>query len=347
MSKLSDLLLSSGFADPYFSGSDDERSMQALYDAILEALLSGGVLPEETVNQLLGDKADEEAGKRLEELIRQIMERMQESGYITPAPDPESSQARGEQGGTGGERARAPVEVRGHRQGHRLPRLSRAARSAGFARQEQLRPPRHARSGDRHRGLRRDEGLRVRRHAEPRRQRHGAQRRPRARARPSASDAIDVEYEDLVVVQGEYQSSCATVLMLDCSHSMILYGEDRFTPAKRVALALSQLIRHAVSRRHAEPRAVPRLGGGSAAQPARTREGRPLLHEHARRSAPRAPHPRAPAEGHAADHDDHRRQAVGPDAARRAHLPQRLRPRPAGRLRDAARGRKLPQGGDS
>src|SRR6201999_4044476 len=49
---------------------------------------------------------------------------------------------------------------------------------------------------------------------------------------------IRVKHEDLMVVQGEYQSSCATVLMLDCSHSMILYGEDRFTPAKRVALAL-------------------------------------------------------------------------------------------------------------
>ena len=55
--------------------------------------------------------------------------------------------------------------------------------------------------------------------------------------------SIDVDYEDLMVVQGEYQSSCATVLMLDCSHSMILYGEDRFTPAKRVALALANLIR--------------------------------------------------------------------------------------------------------
>ena len=54
---------------------------------------------------------------------------------------------------------------------------------------------------------------------------------------------IDVDYGDLVVTQGEYQSSCATVLMLDCSHSMILYGEDRFTPAKRVALALANLIR--------------------------------------------------------------------------------------------------------
>ena len=90
MSKLSDLLLSSGFNDPYFSGSEDERSMQALYDAILEALLSGGVLPEDTLKQLLGDQADAEAQQRLEQLIQQIMERMQENGYITSAPDTEA-----------------------------------------------------------------------------------------------------------------------------------------------------------------------------------------------------------------------------------------------------------------
>ena len=54
---------------------------------------------------------------------------------------------------------------------------------------------------------------------------------------------IDMDYADLHVHQCEYQSSCATVLMLDCSHSMILYGEDRFTPAKKVALALAHLIR--------------------------------------------------------------------------------------------------------
>jgi Ca-activated chloride channel family protein len=54
---------------------------------------------------------------------------------------------------------------------------------------------------------------------------------------------INLEYEDLHVHQCDYQSSCATVVMLDCSHSMILYGEDRFTPAKKVALALAHLIR--------------------------------------------------------------------------------------------------------
>jgi Ca-activated chloride channel family protein len=66
------------------------------------------------------------------------------------------------------------------------------------------------------------------------------------RDRRTAGDpftGINVDYQDLMIAQGEYQSSCATVLMLDCSHSMILYGEDRFTPAKRVALALANLIR--------------------------------------------------------------------------------------------------------
>ena len=61
--------------------------------------------------------------------------------------------------------------------------------------------------------------------------------------REGAKVPLDLEYSDLHVHQCEYQSSCATVLMLDCSHSMILYGEDRFTPAKKVALALTHLIR--------------------------------------------------------------------------------------------------------
>jgi Ca-activated chloride channel family protein len=48
--------------------------------------------------------------------------------------------------------------------------------------------------------------------------------------------------EDLEVHETEHLTSCATILMLDISHSMILYGEDRITPAKQVALALSELI---------------------------------------------------------------------------------------------------------
>jgi Ca-activated chloride channel family protein len=62
-------------------------------------------------------------------------------------------------------------------------------------------------------------------------------------AREGIGLPLNLEYDDLHVHQCEYQSSCATVMMLDCSHSMILYGEDRFTPAKKVAMALSHLIR--------------------------------------------------------------------------------------------------------
>ena len=65
----------------------------------------------------------------------------------------------------------------------------------------------------------------------------------RAIARQGPGVPLDLEQDDLEVRQADYESSCATVLMLDTSHSMILYGEDRFTPAKRVALALAHLIR--------------------------------------------------------------------------------------------------------
>ena len=86
----------------------------------------------------------------------------------------------------------------------------------------------------------------VAREAEERRQSavgSRSRRRQPPQSRLRSAVKINVTHEDLMVVQGEYQSSCATVLMLDCSHSMILYGEDRFTPAKRVALALAQLIK--------------------------------------------------------------------------------------------------------
>ena len=148
--------------------------MQALHDAILDALFNGGVLPEETIERLLGDPADgdqDDARSKLEELIQQIIERMGEEGYITMPPDLEAERERRRQGRGGGGPDAAAGHVRGHRQGARLPRLPRAARSARLARQEQLRPARHARAGDRRRDDRRAEAVRVRRHAEPRRRR--------------------------------------------------------------------------------------------------------------------------------------------------------------------------------
>src|SRR5436189_5979471 len=104
VSKLSDLLLSSGFGNPYAT-DEAERTMQALHDAILDALFNGGVLPEETIERLLGDPADadqSDARSKLEELIDQIIERVAQQGYITtpPALDQERARRRG-RGGQG------------------------------------------------------------------------------------------------------------------------------------------------------------------------------------------------------------------------------------------------------
>jgi Ca-activated chloride channel family protein len=244
MAKLSDLLMASGFRDPYFSGTDDDRSMQALYDAILEALLSGGVLPDETLQQLLGEDDSDEARQRLEQLIQQIIQQMQESGFIAPAPDLAPEQARRQAGtgpGQGEESPPARFEV-----------TDKALDFLGFKALRDLLGSLGKSSFGRHDTRDMATGIEASGATKPyefgdtlnldasatvlkavsRRLSSGA----------SGGGTIDLEYDDLVVAQGEYQSSCATVIMLDCSHSMILYGEDRFTPAKRVAMALSQLI---------------------------------------------------------------------------------------------------------
>src|SRR5438067_11989963 len=115
VAKLSDLLLASGFSNPY-GGDDDERTMQALHDAILDALFNGGVLPEETIERLLGDPADADQGdarSKLEELIQQIIERMAQEGYITTPPDLDSERERrqGRAGGRGPDQPPVTFEV--------------------------------------------------------------------------------------------------------------------------------------------------------------------------------------------------------------------------------------------
>jgi Ca-activated chloride channel family protein len=264
VSKLSDLLLASGFGNPY-GADEEERTMQALHDAILDALFNGGVLPEETIQQLLGDPADgdqEDVRSRLEELIRQIIERMGEQGYITTPPDlePERQRRSGRAGGQGPDQPPVTFEVTDKTLdflGYRALRdLLGSLGKSSFGRHdtreqatgvETTGAPKPYEFGD---TMNLDAAATllnaVAREAEERR---GAPPREFQRiltasggGRP-APVRINVTHDDLMVVQGEYQSSCATVLMLDCSHSMILYGEDRFTPAKRVALALAQLIK--------------------------------------------------------------------------------------------------------
>jgi Ca-activated chloride channel homolog len=276
VSRLSDLLLSSGFTNPWGdpSAGDEDRTLQALHDAILEALFSGGVLSEEALQQLLGEPADgdqEKARQQLEDLIQQIIDKMMEQGFVTGAPDlePEREHRRGTGGGYGEDAGPVKFEVTDKALdflGYRALRdlLGSIGRSSAGRHDtrhlstgvEAIAAPKPYEFGD---TLNLDPSSTImnavqRLHAEGRPIRDSGfgirdsersqgsvieSRTPNPESRP----VIDVDYPDLMVAQSEYQSSCATVIMLDCSHSMILYGEDRFTPAKRVALALSHLIR--------------------------------------------------------------------------------------------------------
>jgi Ca-activated chloride channel family protein len=244
VAKLSDLLLSSGFGNPYAT-DDDERTMQALHDAILDALFNGGVLPEETIEKLLGDPADGDQGdarSKLEELIQQIIERMAQEGYISTPPNLDAERERRQgQGGNGPDQGPVTFEVTDKTLdflGYRALRdllgsLGKSSYGRHDTREqatgvETTGAPKAYEFGD---TLNLDAAATLL-NAVQRQHEHG-----------ESTARINVTHEDLMVVQGEYQSSCATVLMLDCSHSMILYGEDRFTPAKRVALALAQLIK--------------------------------------------------------------------------------------------------------
>ncbi|MEO7193005.1 MAG: VWA domain-containing protein [Vicinamibacterales bacterium] len=257
VTQLSDLLLSSGFNNPWDPQNDEDRSMQALHDAILDALLNGGAMSEEMIDKLLSDAtdpgADGEPGKetqrdRLEQLVQQIIEKLTEQGYVSVSGKPGAQQFQdpsGQGGATGGEGPTRfevtdkAIDFLGYRALRDL--LGSMGRSSvGRHDTRELAtgidaggPPRAYEFGD---TMNLDASATV----------LNAVKRAMVAGRPliEAGGGIAVDYEDLMITQGDYQSSCATVILLDCSHSMVLYGEDRFTPAKRVALALSNLIRH-------------------------------------------------------------------------------------------------------
>ncbi len=237
MQALSDFLLDSGFYDPYssrFQEFNGDQTMENLREAIRQALESGELFDEEAQ-----EKFNQLDAQQVEELIDQIIEKMQEQNFIN-AEQPEEGQ--GQQGDGNGE-ARFEVTDKG-------------MDFLGYKALRELLGPLGKSNLGRHDTRHEAAGVEI----------NGSSKLyefgdtlnlditatlSSVFAREGIASAVEgeehtpmnIEYSDLHVHQSDYQSSCATVVLLDCSHSMILYGEDRFTPAKRVAMALSHLIR--------------------------------------------------------------------------------------------------------
>ena len=249
---LSGFLMDGGFAGgphyhPYWgwSGDEDVNSTDALKQALLKALLESGQLTQEMIDELRGEgTGDKEVQKQIAELLDDLVQRMVEEGYINlETGNPQIPGATYDVTGQGkiDEAKQAAQQVQfnltqkgmdflGYRAlrgllsalgksslgSHDTPHLSTGVEAEAASKQYEF--------GD-------TMNLDI------------AATLKNAIEREGVSVPLNLDYGDLMVHQAEYRSSCATVLLLDISHSMILYGEDRFTPAKRVALAMSHMIR--------------------------------------------------------------------------------------------------------
>jgi Ca-activated chloride channel family protein len=247
MEALQDSLLQSGYDDDYYwtrQRRQQDTSLDALRQALLQALVEMGELSERQIEQMLADNNDQFKGSQLEELLNQLIERLVEEGYLNLREEPLTEQQRRRMqraAGKGKIDEPLPRDVKfevtekgldflGYKTlrdllgslgkssvgRHDTPHLSTGVEAAQAAKPYEFGDTINLDVNATLMSAIKREGLRV---------------------------PLNLEYGDLYVHQQDYQSSCATVVMLDCSHSMILYGEDRFTPAKKVALALAHLIR--------------------------------------------------------------------------------------------------------
>jgi Ca-activated chloride channel family protein len=232
---LSDFLLASGFEaqfNPY--GDWNDRSLEDLKKAIQQALEQGKLFDEETLEQTM-EQLRQMSPEQLDQLLDRLVQKMIDEGQITVE---DQGEPQTETGGAGdGRESKARFEV-----------TDKSLDFLGFKTLKDLLGSLGRSSFGRHDTRDLATGIEA----------NGASRQYEfgdtlnldigatlfsAIRREGAQVPLNMEYSDLHVHQCEYQSSCATVLMLDCSHSMILYGEDRFTPAKKVAMALAHLIR--------------------------------------------------------------------------------------------------------
>jgi Ca-activated chloride channel family protein len=245
--RLGDFFLQSGFESQFYGVSemDPEKSMEALREAILKALQDGDLLSQDAMGDELREMLQNPQARdsqAVKDLLDKLMERMAQEGYINPqqppqvTPPPQSS-ARGQLGQAQDRPTEARFEI-----------TDKTIDFLGFKTLQDLLGSLGRSSFGRHDT--RDMATGVEASGVSRHYEFGdtlnldvSETLFNAVRRDGAKVPIEITYPDLMVHQCEYQSSCATVVLLDCSHSMILYGEDRFTPAKRVAMALSHLIR--------------------------------------------------------------------------------------------------------
>src|SRR5450631_174820 len=232
---LSDYFLQSGFQDPYLQFSEmNQQTLDELKQAI-ERALEGSELFDPAQAEQMRERLRQMSAQQREKLLQNLMNKLQDAGYINmDGPAPESPTAPGSQGGPESqlkfEVTDKAIDFLGFKTLRDL--LGSLGKSSfGAHDTRDLATGIDASGGSKPYEFGDTLNLDISATLFSAIQREGV-RLP-----------LNLEYSDLYVHQSEYQSSCATVLMLDCSHSMILYGEDRFTPAKKVALALAHLIR--------------------------------------------------------------------------------------------------------
>jgi Ca-activated chloride channel homolog len=235
LAALSDHLLQSGFQrqySDYYDQNASEQTLEDLRNAIAEALMNS-----DRMDQQLREQIESMSAEQFEQLIEQLIDRMQQEDYITVDQPHDPSRSSTVDGRVGESQAQARFEI-----------TDKGLDFLGFRALRDLLGSLGKSSFGRHDT--RDTATGIEASGASKTYEFGdtlnldiTATLSNAIQREGLQLPLNIEYTDLQVHQCEYQSSCATVLMLDCSHSMILYGEDRFTPAKKVAMALSHLIR--------------------------------------------------------------------------------------------------------
>ncbi len=232
---LSDFFLESGFNSQYMRFSEwNQHTLEDLKEAIERALQNGELFDPERAEQIR-QQLEQMSPEQLDQLLQRLVQKLMDEGYIS-ADDPTQPEG-APQVGQGKRDAKVKVEI-----------TDKSIDFLGFKTLKDLLGSLGKSSFGAHDT--RDLATGVESSGASKRYEFGdtmnldiSRTLFSAIQRDGVKVPLDLDYEDLHVHQSEYQSSCATVLMLDCSHSMILYGEDRFTPAKKVALALAHLIR--------------------------------------------------------------------------------------------------------